>query len=73
MPVDMLSVAEKWVDMPRVAEKSVEIVKIEKVENGFIVAVGCKKFVAKDWEELSTGLREYWDNPVEARRKYCKD
>ncbi len=43
---------------------------VRKVENGFILEIGCKTFVAKNWEEASTGLKEYWDDPRAAQKKY---
>lgn len=46
-------------------------VVIEKVTNGFIIKVGCKTFVAKTWSEVSTGICEYFDDPIAARIKYC--
>ena len=48
-------------------------VKIDKVVNGFIVEIGCKKFVAEDWKSLAIKLGEYWKNPAEAQKKYAKD
>ena len=47
-------------------------VVIKKVENGFLITVGCKHFVSDSWDKLSDGLRLYWDKPEEARKKYCK-
>ena len=47
-------------------------VKIEKVSNGFIVEIGCKKFVAEDWKSLASKLGEYWKDPVAAEEKYAK-
>jgi hypothetical protein len=34
--------------------------------------VGCKTFVSKDWNEIAVGLLEYFINPEEAMKKYCK-
>ena len=48
-------------------------VRIRKVENGFIVQVGCKTFVSKEWEEVSLGLSEYWKDPKNAQKLYCKE
>ena len=45
-------------------------VKITKVENGFIVSVGCKTFVASTWAQVSDGLIDYWDDPAVAEKKY---
>ena len=47
-------------------------VKIDKVANGFIVEIGCKKFVAEDWKSLASKLGEYWKDPVAAEEKYAK-
>lgn len=46
-------------------------VSINKVENGFLIAVGCKTFVAKTFEELSEGLALYYKNPKAAQERYC--
>ena len=45
-------------------------VNIEKVVNGFIVRVGCRTFVSKDWDEVNTALGEYWMAPETAKKKY---
>lgn len=47
-------------------------VRIEKVENGFIVRVGCKTFVAKTWKEASEGIGMYFRDPQAATKKYLK-
>ena len=47
-------------------------VNINKVENGYIVHVGCKEFVADTWEQVSSGLELYFRAPEEARNKYCR-
>jgi hypothetical protein len=47
-------------------------VKIDKVANGFVVEIACKKFVAEKWEDLAKKLAEYWKDPVAAQKKYCK-
>ena len=44
---------------------------INKVANGFIVTVGCQTFVSRTWEEVSTGLSEYYKDPRAAEKKYC--
>ena len=46
---------------------------IKKVENGFIVHVGCKTFVATNWPDVSDGIGLYFTSPDEARKKYCKE
>jgi hypothetical protein len=47
-------------------------VTINPVYNGFIVKVGCKTLVSKDWKEISDGLAEYWQDPAAAEKKFCK-
>lgn len=49
-----------------------EEARIQAVENGFIVRVGCKTFVSKDWAEISQGLEEYWKDPRQAEKKYSR-
>jgi hypothetical protein len=44
---------------------------INRVENGFIIHVGCKCFVGKEWGEVASGLAEYWADPVAAEKKHC--
>lgn len=46
--------------------------RIDQVENGFIVRVGCKTFVAEDFKRVAEGLELYFKNPTEAQKKYCK-
>lgn len=43
---------------------------VKKVANGFIVEIKCSQFVAKNWEEASTGLADYWKDPRAAQKKY---
>ena len=47
-------------------------VMILPVENGFIVEIGCKRFVGQDWEQVSAGLELYFRDPKAAEEKYCK-
>jgi hypothetical protein len=47
-------------------------VHIIKVVNGFSVKIGCTTFVSQNWDKLSKALGEYWKNPEEAQKKYCK-
>lgn len=54
-------------DTPAVVAK----VMIRKVANGFIVTIGCKTLVAETWDEVSRGLKLYWDDPVGAEKQYC--
>ena len=44
---------------------------IDKVENGFIIKVGCKIFVSRSWTEVADALGQYWDNPIAAEWKFC--
>lgn len=46
--------------------------RVRKVANGFILKIGCKEFVAINWEEASTGLAQYWKDPIAAQMKYAK-
>ena len=45
---------------------------ITKIDNGFIVRVGCKTLVGKDWHEVSNGLNLYWIDPEAAEKLYLK-
>lgn len=45
-------------------------VLIRKVANGFVLRIGCKEFVAKNWEEAATGIGEYWKDPRAAQKNY---
>lgn len=47
--------------------------QVKEVENGFVVRVGCKHFVALSWDELAGKLGEYFKDPIAARKKYCKN
>jgi hypothetical protein len=47
-------------------------VKITKAHNGWIVKVGCISFVETDWNKICKALKEYWDDPVKAEKKYYK-
>ncbi len=46
---------------------------VRSVENGFILSVGCKTFIAKTWKEAYEGLEEYWDNPMKAEKKFSRE
>jgi hypothetical protein len=48
-------------------------VSISRVENGFIIRVGCKTFISHSWEEVSAGLGMYFTDPVRAQKVYCKE
>jgi hypothetical protein len=47
-------------------------VTIQHVENGFVITIGCKTFVAERWSTVANGLDDYWVDPVGAERKFCK-
>ncbi len=49
-----------------------QTVSIQYAENGFIVTVGCKIFVAKEWLEVSSKLQGYWENPRKAEKELYK-
>ena len=52
--------------------KMYNTINIEEVNNGFILTVGCQKFIAKNKKELISGLTEYINDPEKAEEKYCK-
>lgn len=58
---------------PLPAEPSIEDyeVKLRKVENGFIIHIGCKTFVENDFDKLSKGLKFFFEDPQRAYKKYC--
>lgn len=45
-------------------------VNIRKVFNGFIVTIGCKTFVTKEWAELQSEVGLYLANPKKATEKW---
>jgi hypothetical protein len=45
---------------------------IRKVNNGFIINVGCQTFVEKDWEQVNIKLMEYFTDPIAAEKKYVE-
>jgi hypothetical protein len=47
-------------------------VVIKKVHNGWIITIGCATFVETDWKKVCNALKEYWDDPVKAEKKYYK-
>jgi hypothetical protein len=49
-----------------------QAVRIIKVNNGFIITIGCATFVETDWKKVCNALKEYWDDPVKAEKKYYK-
>ncbi len=48
-------------------------VAIRKIANGFIINVGCKIFVAKEWEEVVDGVGLFFKDPEAAYKKYVKE
>jgi hypothetical protein len=52
--------------------KNPEEVKITKAHNGWIVKIGCATFVETSWKKICAALKEYWDDPVKAEKKYYK-
>ena len=52
--------------------QTIHTVKINQVENGFIIEVGCKTFIATTWAEATICLAEYFENPAAAEKKYCR-
>ena len=57
---------------PTIVGQKFHQVKIDRVTNGFIIEIGCKKFVHTDWDKLAKKLGEYWKDPVAAEKKYCQ-
>jgi len=57
--------------MPQRAVPNIRV-SIEKAINGFVIKVGCQTFVATNWDDVSNGLKLYWENPKEAQEKFCK-
>lgn len=47
-------------------------VRIKKVNQGFIINIGCQEFVSTDKQKMFDALSEYWKNPQEAERKYVE-
>jgi len=53
-----------------VIDGQIKIVTIQPAENGFIVIVGCKTFVAESWEKVNEGLELHYRDPKAAYKKY---
>lgn len=49
---------------------TIEDSTIQKVNRGFIVKIGCQRFVFEKEKDMFTALSEYWKNPKEAEKKY---
>lgn len=61
----------RYYDAPEVVKKYLGI-QIDKVQNGWIIKVGCAIFVETDWNKICKALKEYWDDPAKAEKKYYK-
>lgn len=61
----------EW-NIPEIPESETHKVRIEKVDNGFIVKVGCKTFVETSWDKVNKALDLYWKDPAKAEKRYCK-
>lgn len=48
-------------------------VMIKKVDNGYEIKVGCKRFVKEDLKELLQDLKNYFENPEKVYKKYKID
>ena len=48
-------------------------VNINRIENGFIVRVGCKIFCFSEWVNASEAIGLWFKNPEEAQKKYCRN
>ena len=59
--------------IPQPVAPSFGDVHIERVQNGFLITIGCKRFVMHSWKDVSEGLELYWKDPNMARLKYCTD
>lgn len=49
------------------------VITIQKVTNGFIIVVGCQRFVAMRWEDVGVGLELYFRDPDAAYKKYVTE
>ena len=49
-----------------------EVVIIKKAVNGWIIAVGCKTFVATSWDFIQKELKLYFEDPIAAERKWMQ-
>jgi hypothetical protein len=45
-------------------------IKIETLEYGYVLAVGCKRFAITDKETLLSMLTKYINNPAELQKQY---
>ena len=53
-------------------KRNMDDLVISKVDNGWIVTVGCMKFVFDDSNKLSVELSRYLANPLAIREEYAK-
>ena len=51
---------------------STEVVQIKKVNQGFIITIGCQTFVATDEKKMFNALSEYFKDPKKAEEKYVE-
>ena len=61
-----------WQQEPETKTPSWQEVRLEKVTNGFIIEIGCQRFVTTSWDDVALALSEYWRDPVAAQNKYLK-
>lgn len=47
-------------------------VKIKKVNQGFIISIGCQTFVSTDEKKMFEQISEYFEYPDEAEKKYVE-
>ena len=48
-------------------------VHIQKVANGYVIKIGCATFVETSWDKVQKGIKEYFDDPEKAKKKYYKE
>lgn len=48
-------------------------ITIQRKDNGFVVLVGCKTLVFNSRESLFKAMRDYFDDPELARKKYIRE
>lgn len=66
----------QMVSGPFVAIRNVkewDCVKIQKINRGFLVEVGCKKLAFEKEKDLFDALKLYFKDPDEAEKKYIKE
>jgi len=65
-------VLELMEDNKKQRSKTMHSVIIKKVNQGFIITIGCQTFVATDEKKMFNALSEYFADPKEAEKKYCE-